>query len=245
MKKYAVVLAAGKGVRMKSDLPKVSHKLAGKPMIARVLDALKGLDLDGTFVVVGYKAEVVKSECEGFDVTFVEQKEQLGTGHAVMQAAPHIPQGSLTLVLNGDVPMIKTRTLSKLIDSHISQKASATVLTVILDDPHGYGRIVRSPDGKLEKIVEQKDANARELAIREINTGTYCFDSTQLFTALNKVKPNNIQKEYYLTDVIGIMNGKGLPVLAFTAEDATEALGVNTLDDLAKLEALMKNAVRH
>ena len=242
MKTVAVVLAAGKGVRMRSDLPKVSHLIFGKPMITWVLEAVKGLGIDDVFVVVGYRSEMVKSECEDFNVTFVEQKEQMGTGHAVMQAATHI-KDSLVIVLNGDVPLIKTDTLKEFISQHLrSKSASATVLTAMLPDPGSYGRIVRSRDERILKIVEQRDATEEELAIKEINTGTYCFNSRDLFNALNEVKPDNAQKEYYLTDVIGILTKRDLPVYAYKARDPNEVLGVNTIEELKRLEGLFKNA---
>ena len=242
MKTVAIILAAGRGVRMRSELPKVSHAIFGKPMITWVVEAVKGLGIEDIFVVVGYRSEMVKSECEGSNVTFVEQKEQLGTGHAVMQAAPHI-KDSLVIVLNGDMPLIKTDTLKEFIAQHVrSKSASATVLTAVLPDPGSYGRIVRGRDERILKIVEQRDATKEELAIKEINTGTYCFNSRDLFNALNEVKPDNSQKEYYLTDVIGILTKRNLPVYAYKASDPNEVLGVNTMDELKRLEGLFKNA---
>jgi bifunctional UDP-N-acetylglucosamine pyrophosphorylase/glucosamine-1-phosphate N-acetyltransferase len=242
MKTVAIILAAGRGVRMRSELPKVSHAIFGKPMITWVLEAVKGLDIDDIFIIVGYKSETVKAECEGFNVTFVEQKEQLGTGHAVMQAVPYI-KDSVVLVLNGDMPLIKTDTLKEFIGRHLrSGAAAATVLTAVLPDPASYGRIVRDRDDRILKIVEQRDASEAELAIKEINTGTYCFNSKALFGALNDVKPDNSQKEYYLTDVIGILTKRDLPVYAYQARDPNEVLGVNTIDELKRLEGLFKNA---
>ncbi|MFH1709481.1 MAG: NTP transferase domain-containing protein [bacterium] len=242
MKTVAVILAAGKGVRMKSDLPKVSHPVFGKPMIVRVLDAVEGLKLDEIFVVVGYRADVVRSECKGFNVTFVEQKEQLGTGHAVMQTAPYI-KDCVVLVLNGDMPLIKTDTLKEFISRHLGSKsASATVLTAVLPDPGSYGRIVRGGGERILKIVERKDASAEESAIKEINTGTYCFNSRDLLDALNEIKPDNAQKEYYLTDVIGVLTKRNLAVHAHEAKDPNEVLGVNTIEELARLEGSFKNA---
>jgi bifunctional UDP-N-acetylglucosamine pyrophosphorylase/glucosamine-1-phosphate N-acetyltransferase len=242
MKKVAIILAAGKGVRLKSDLPKVSHMIFGKPMITRVLEAVKQIGLDQIFVIVGYKAEIVKQECDGFEVTFIEQKEQLGTGHAVMQARPFIKDSTI-LVLNGDVPLIKTETLKSLIVFHESQNASATILTASVKNPHSYGRIIRSKEGLILKIVEQKDATEEERAINEVNTGTYCFKSKDLLNALDKVKPDNSQKEYYLTDVIGILKSEKLPVFAYMAKDETEVLGVNTIEDLKQLEGHFKNGL--
>lgn len=239
MKTIAIVLAAGKGVRMNSDLPKVSHMLHGRPMITRVLEAVEKLYLDKVYVVVGYKADLVKDECKAFDVAFVEQREQLGTGHAVMQVAPFVKETSMVLVLNGDMPLIKDETLRDFISAHRhSGAASATVLTANLSDPGSYGRIVKAADGSISRIVEKKDASAEELAIKEINTGTYCFNSNALFEALKEVKSDNAQKEYYLTDVIGILRKKGLGVSAFIAPEAKEVLGVNTIEELKELEAL-------
>jgi len=241
MKAAAIVLAAGKGVRMKSDLPKVSHSLCGKPMIVRVLKSIDELELEAVYVVVGYKADIVKSECEDFDVTYIEQNEQLGTGHAVMQARPFVKE-PLVIVLNGDVPLLKPETLRNLISYHVSKSASATILTASVPDPTGYGRIIRTDDGLIVRIVEHKDATANELGIDEINTGTYCFNTKELFDALNDVKPNNAQKEYYLTDVISILRKKGSPVYAYKASDHIEVLGVNTKEDLIKLEDYCTNA---
>ena len=242
MKTVAVILAAGKGVRMKSELPKVSHSIFGKPMIVWVLEAVGGLQLDEVFVVVGYKADVVRSECEGFNITFVEQKEQLGTGHAVAQAAPYI-KDSIVLVLNGDMPLIKADTLKEFIAWHLKNRsASATILTATLPDPASYGRIVRDSEGRVIRIVEKKDATEDELGIKEINTGTYCFNSRALFEALDEVRPDNAQKEYYLTDVIEIFAKRNLPVYAYKAQDPNEVLGVNTIEELARLEQLFKNA---
>ncbi len=242
MKTVAIILAAGKGVRMRSDLPKVSHSVLGKPMIVRVLEAVEGLDLDEVFVVVGYKSEIVKAQCRGFNVTFVEQKEQLGTGHAAVQAAPCISD-SIVLILNGDMPLITTDTLKEFISWHKKNKpASATIMTTVLPDPGSYGRIVRDSDGRVIKIVEKKDATKDELAIKEINTGTYCFNSKDLFDALNEVKPDNAQKEYYLTDVIGIFTKRSLQVYAYKAQDPNEVFGVNTIEERDRIEELFKNA---
>jgi bifunctional UDP-N-acetylglucosamine pyrophosphorylase/glucosamine-1-phosphate N-acetyltransferase len=243
MRTAAVILAAGKGVRMMSDLPKVSHPVMGKPMIIHVLEAVKELALDDVFVVVGYKAELVKEECEGFHVTFVEQKEQLGTGHAVSQAAPFIKGDVVILVLNGDMPLVTPDTLKAFMSFHQKDpSAAATVMTAVLQDAGSYGRIVRDNSGQVVRIVEKKDATPEESLIKEINTGTYCFNSRALFSALNEVKPNNAQKEYYLTDVIGILKGKGSTVLAYKAEDPNEVLGVNTIEEIKNIEGLFKNA---
>ncbi|MFA4966776.1 MAG: NTP transferase domain-containing protein [Candidatus Margulisiibacteriota bacterium] len=236
----AVVLAAGKGVRMKSDLPKVFHGLAGKPMIEHVVNTLKKIGVEKMFIVVGHKKELIIDHFRGSDVRFVEQKEQLGTGHAVMQAEPYLKDFSgRVLVLAGDVPLLRSKTIQKLIDFHVSHHSSATVLTAELPDAGNYGRIIRNQDGLILKIVEKKDANPEELKIREINTGTFCFESKALFLALSQVKPENAQKEYYLTDTIEILRRQGLPVFACLADDYKETLGVNTKEELEELEALM------
>lgn len=234
----AIVLAAGKGVRMKSELPKVFHSLAGKPMLEYVISTLKKLGVSRIYVVVGHKKELIIDYFKGWDIVFVEQKEQLGTGHAVMQAEPHLKNFSgRVLVLAGDVPLLKVGTLRRLVDFHIQHHSSATVLTAELPDAGNYGRIIRNQDGLILKIVEKKDASPNEIKIREINTGTFCFESKPLFSALSEVKPENAQQEYYLTDTIEIIKNQGFPVFAYMADDYKEALGVNTKEELRALES--------
>jgi bifunctional UDP-N-acetylglucosamine pyrophosphorylase / glucosamine-1-phosphate N-acetyltransferase len=233
----AIVLAAGKGVRMKSELPKVFHPLAGKPMLEHVLLTLKKIGVERVLAVVGHKKELIIDHFRDWGISFVEQKEQLGTGHAVMQAEPLLKGFNGTvLVLAGDVPLLSARTLKKLVEFHLSRHSSATVLTAELPDAGNYGRIIRNQDGLIIKIVEKKDANPDELNVKEINSGTYCFDAKALFAALAEVKPENAQKEYYLTDTIGILRRQGMPVFAFLAEDFHETLGVNTQEELKELE---------
>ncbi|MFC1560163.1 NTP transferase domain-containing protein [Candidatus Margulisiibacteriota bacterium] len=241
----AIILAAGKGIRMNSDLPKVYHSICGKPLIAWVVEAVQKAGSGGNvYVVVGYKAELVKEACEKYQVNFVEQKEQLGTGHAVMQVGSLLKDlTGTTVVLNGDVPLIKPKTIKDLVAFHEKMGSAATVLTADLDDPGAYGRIVRDGSGGLVRIIEKKDAGKDELAVKEINTGTYCFNNQDLFNALPKLKSDNAQKEYYLTDVIGILKSSGRTVCAFKAADATEVLGVNTKEDLLHLEELCKRGV--
>lgn len=241
MKNLAViVLAAGKGVRMRSDLPKVFHDLAGKPMLAHVLLTVKNFFPQKTLVVVGYKKELIMDYFKDWGVEFVDQTEQLGTGHAVMQAEPYLLDFRGTvLILAGDVPLLSEATLRKLIDFHEQHQAAVTDLTAELPDAGSYGRIVRSQTGEILKIVEKKDASPAELKIREINTGTFCFDSQALFEALKEVKPENAQKEYYLTDTLEILRKKGLPVYAFRASDYSETLGINTREQLDELEKIL------
>lgn len=229
----AVILAAGMGKRMNSDLPKVLHPVAGRPMILHVIAAVRGLSPAHVVVVTGYQAGRVEAACAGTGVDFVRQSEQLGTGHAVMQAAPKLASFDGTIVvLNGDVPGLRTDTIRRFVDTHRSDRSTATVLTAVLDDPSGYGRIVRDAQGKLARIVEHKDATAAELAIREVNSGLFCFEAPELFPALARVDRRNSQNEYYLTDVIGLLRAEGRPVGAYRVDDAREVAGVNNPDEL-------------
>jgi len=193
MNHFAVILAAGKGTRMKSKLYKVLHPVAGKPMVQHVVDQLATLGVKRQVVIVGHGAESVK-EVLGTSVEYALQSEQLGTGHAVQMAEPVLgnEQGA-TLVVCGDTPLLTSDTLASLLQHHAETNAKVTVLTALADDPTGYGRIVRGEDGNVSKIVEHKDANAEELAIREINTGTYVFDNEMLFATLKQVKNDNAQ----------------------------------------------------
>lgn len=239
----AIILAAGKGVRMQSDMPKVFHNLAGKPMLAHVIEAVRKAGIERVLVVVGHKKELIKDYFKDWEVIFVDQNEQLGTGHAVMQAEPYLKDFNGTvLVLAGDVPLISPETIKKLVAFHLQHKAAATDLTATLDDAGNYGRIVRKMDGEIVKIVEKKDATPEELMLTEINTGTFCFDSKALFGALKEVKAENAQKEYYLTDTIHILRSKKLPVFACLTNNSDEVLGVNTKEELAYLEkAIIKD----
>lgn len=235
-----IVLAAGKGVRMKSDLPKVFHEILGEPMLTYVLETVKKLAPQATYLVVGHKRDLIMDYYKDWDLKFVIQEEQLGTGHAVMQVKPYLDNFSGTvLVLNGDVPLLSEVTLRKLIDFHRKSKAAVTNLTAELEDPGSYGRIVRSEKGEILKIVEKKDASLEELKIREINTGTFCFEKSALFTALAEVRPDNAQQEYYLTDTLEILRKKGFPVYAFRASDPSETLGVNSKEELVSVEKIL------
>ncbi|MEE8638656.1 MAG: sugar phosphate nucleotidyltransferase [Candidatus Margulisiibacteriota bacterium] len=232
-----IVLGAGKGVRMKSDLPKVFHEILGEPMLTYVLETVKKLAPQQTYLVVGHKRDLIMDYYKDRDLKFVVQEEQLGTGHAVMQVKPYLEDFSGTvLVLAGDVPLLSESILRKLINFHLKHKAAATDLTAELEDAGNYGRIVRSEQGEIIKIVEKKDASCEELKIKEINTGTFCFENDALFEALAEVRPENVQKEYYLTDTLEILKRKGRPVYAFRAEDPSEALGVNTKEELILVE---------
>ncbi|MBQ3435210.1 MAG: NTP transferase domain-containing protein, partial [Selenomonadaceae bacterium] len=243
MKRYAVVLAAGQGTRMKSKQYKVLHPVCGKPMVQHVMDQVSKLGVEKTVTVVGFGAEQVKEQL-GAQCEYALQEEQLGTAHAVMQAAPYL-QGleGVTIVVCGDTPLITAETMKALVEHHLAAKAKATVLTAIADDPAGYGRIVRNSAGGVEKIVEHKDANEEERAIREINTGTYCFDNQTLFQALTNVTNNNAQGEYYLTDVIEIIKAGGGTVSAYQAPSFEETIGVNDRIALAEAERIMRERI--
>ncbi|MFC5470403.1 bifunctional UDP-N-acetylglucosamine diphosphorylase/glucosamine-1-phosphate N-acetyltransferase GlmU [Cohnella suwonensis] len=241
MKKLAIVLAAGQGKRMKSKLYKVLHPVCGKPMVEHVLDAVRGADIRRSVVIVGHGAEAVKEAIGGEAVEFALQAEQLGTGHAVMQAKALIgDEDGITVVICGDTPLVRTETIEAMLAVHGSQGAAATILTAELDNPAGYGRIVRGADAGVLKIVEHKDCSTEEAAIREINTGTYCFDNRKLFDALARVTNSNAQGEYYLTDVIGILKGEGEKIVAHIVEDPAESIGVNDRIALGEAERLMR-----
>ncbi|MGZ9587088.1 bifunctional UDP-N-acetylglucosamine diphosphorylase/glucosamine-1-phosphate N-acetyltransferase GlmU [Paenibacillus marinisediminis] len=240
MKRMAIVLAAGQGKRMKSKLYKVLHPVCGEPMVGHVLHAVEQVNIERTVVVVGHGAEAVQGYL-GSRAEFVLQAEQLGTGHAVMQTKALLDgeQGT-TIVICGDTPLVTSETLAQLMEMHEKAHASATILTAELDQPQGYGRIIRADNGSVLKIVEQKDASAAEQQVREINTGTYCFDNAKLFAALNQVTNDNAQHEYYLTDVIGILQAQGELVQAYCTPDEAESIGVNDRLALSEAEKLMR-----
>lgn len=236
----AVILAAGKGTRMKSDLPKVVHKCMGQPMVHYVIDAAKKAGVDDVCVIVGYKAGEVK-EAITDEVCFVEQKEQLGTGHAVKCAKNFIGTKGDTIVLCGDTPLITGETLSKLVEVHRKLSNGATVLSAYVDDATGYGRIIRDEMGGFVKIVEHKDATEEELMVNEINSGMYIFNSEALLTSLDMLDNNNASGEYYLTDTIALIKKIGLRVSAkaIPKECTDEIRGVNTIEQLMEAEKIM------
>ncbi|WP_378951158.1 bifunctional UDP-N-acetylglucosamine diphosphorylase/glucosamine-1-phosphate N-acetyltransferase GlmU [Pelosinus sp. sgz500959] len=236
----AVILAAGKGTRMKSALPKVLHRIGGKSMIEQVINAADLAGAKRKVVIVGFGAQSVETAL-GEQAEYVVQEEQLGTGHAVMQAA-EILQGfeGTVMVLCGDTPLLQGQTLAKLFAEHQAAKASATVLTACMPNPTGYGRVIRDESGQVLKIVEQKDANSRELAVNEVNTGIYCFERAALFEALNGITCNNMQGEYYLTDVIGILAQGQAKVWAVQVDDYQETLGINSRIQLAEAEKILR-----
>lgn len=237
----AVILAAGKGTRMKSELPKVIHQALGKPMVQYSIDAAieAGAVPADICLVVGHKAEMVK-EVIGDSVTYVIQEEQLGTGHAVKCARDFIGNDGMTMVLCGDTPLITGKTLKRLIEFHKMEGNAITVLTAIAEDPTGYGRIIKDSWGKFVKIVEQKDATLEEQRVDEINSGMYLFDSKILSIALDELKNNNAQGEYYLTDTIEIIKAKGLgEVATMVIDDIDEIKGVNSPEQLAEAEDIL------
>lgn len=235
-----IVLAAGQGTRMRSALPKVLHPLAGKPLLGHVLDTAAKLHPAKTVVVYGHGGEQVLDAFAGSDAEWVEQAEQLGTGHAVQQAMPLVEGVSQVLVLYGDVPLTEVSTLERLIEE--SADTSLGVLTVMLDDPTGYGRMVRDQNGSILRIVEQKDASEAELEIDEINTGIMMFDADKLAEWLGRIGNQNAQGEYYLTDVIGLAVGEGVEVASAQPDSEEEVLGVNNRIQLAHLERHFQQA---
>ncbi|MFL2118903.1 bifunctional UDP-N-acetylglucosamine diphosphorylase/glucosamine-1-phosphate N-acetyltransferase GlmU [Marinilactibacillus psychrotolerans] len=242
-KRYAVVLAAGQGTRMKSKLYKVMHPVMGKPMVGHVVDAALEVEMDKIVTVTGVGAETVQEYLRNKSA-YVLQEEQLGTAHAVKQAASILKdKEGTTLVICGDTPLLTSETLSGLVDFHESEGAKATVLTAHANEPFGYGRVIRSNNGAVMKIVEQKDASEEETKVQEINTGTYCFDNKALFNALEKVTNENIQGEYYLPDVIEILKKQGELVAAFQLNNMDEALGVNDRVALAQAYQSMKKRI--
>jgi len=227
-----IVLAAGEGKRMHSALPKVLHPLGGRPLLAHVLDSVRALAPRKVFVVHGYGGEQVKSVFNGASVEWVEQAQQRGTGHAVMQALPRVDEQSLALVVYADVPLIRGETLRRLADA---ARGGLALLTAEPPSPDGYGRVLRSASGAVERIVEHKDASPAERAVREINAGFLAASKPHLAGWLAKVQNRNVQGEYYLTDVIGLAVGDGVPVTALKA-DWHEVAGVNSRHELAQLE---------
>ena len=228
-----VVLAAGQGKRMRSDLPKILHPLAGRPLLAHVLASARALGPRNIVVVHGHGAEKVRAAFAGETLQWALQGEQLGTGHAVQQAMPLISADADVLILYGDVPLVRPETLKALVDA---AREGVAVLTADLPDPTGYGRIVRAPGGGVARIVEHKDASAEERAVREINAGFMAMSARRLGTWLGKLTNHNAQKEYYLTDVVKLAAAEGVPVRAHKAEDAWEVAGVNSKRELAELE---------
>jgi bifunctional UDP-N-acetylglucosamine pyrophosphorylase / glucosamine-1-phosphate N-acetyltransferase len=239
-----VILAAGKGTRMKSDLPKVLHPLHGKPMLGYVLDTARSMRPEKNLLVVGHQAKRLMEAFRTWPGDFIEQSPQLGTGHALQIAQKELKafQGTV-LVLYGDVPLIEKETLKKLVLIHERGKAALTLISTEPENPRGYGRIIRDPQGQLLKIVEEKDATAQEKQIREINTGIYCFESGFLFSSLSKLTRKNSQREYYLTDLVQIAREKSLPRSTFFHSRSEEVLGINDRFELARSSQVVRQKI--
>jgi bifunctional UDP-N-acetylglucosamine pyrophosphorylase/glucosamine-1-phosphate N-acetyltransferase len=237
-----VILAAGKGTRMNSDLVKVLHPLMGVPMLSLTLDlSLNGMHAEKTVVVVGYQAEKIQEEFKDPRLQFALQKEQLGTGHAVMQALPFLRDFTGTvLILCGDVPLVKLETLRAFLDAFRKSGSTLSVLTTVVGNPFGYGRVLRNKGGWLEKIVEEKDTSEEERLIREINTGIFSIRAPYLFEGLKEIGQENAQGEYYLTDLVEVARQKGLRCSAHMVADPMEVMGINTRIDLATAHGVLR-----
>lgn len=235
----AVVLAAGKGTRMKSDLPKVLHQIAGRPLLDHVLDTVEAVGIVHTVVVVGHEAELVEKTCLRDGLDFVLQEPQMGTGHAVQVAAGNLRRGGYCVILAGDVPLLRVETLERLIKKSVTGGAAAVVLTCVVDNAGSYGRIVKDSSGRVDKIVEARDATEIELAIGEYNTGVFCFQTERLLEALGNLTNDNQQGEYYLTDTVAYLVSAGHRVEAVATRDPGEVVGINTVDELAEAEDIL------
>ncbi len=233
----AVILAAGKGTRMGSDLAKVLHRLAGRPLVDHVLDTCAGLGVGQTVVVVGWQREAVEAAVKPKGAECVLQDRQLGTGHAVMVSEP-VVRGDTVLVLCGDCPMTPVPLLAGLLAKHAANGAACTGVAARMADPTGYGRMITDAAGRLVRIVEQKDATPEQRAITLVNSGIYAFRRADLFRCLKQVRPDNAQGEYYLTDVVAMLAREGGPVELVTTDDIAAVLGINTPADLANAERL-------
>ena len=234
-----IILAAGKGTRMNSDLPKVLHKLNGKALLDFVLDESELLNPIETILVVGFKKEQVISHTENrINLKYATQIEQLGTGHAVLQTEELLKNNKgHIIILYGDVPNIKASTLRPIIDEHIINNRDLTLITAEIDDPSGYGRIIRDKNGNLLKIVEEKDCDDDERKIKEWNPGIYIFKIPEVFEVLNNIRTNNASKEYYLTDAIGLAQQSNMQIKAIKIANSNEVIGINTADQLEELES--------
>lgn len=242
MYKCAIILAAGQGTRIKSNIPKVLHKVCGKEMVNHVIDNMRKAEIEDVNVIIGNGSELVKESTKDRNVSYSLQEEQLGTGHAV-KCAKEFLQGKdgVVAVFTGDAPLTRVETIKKLVDEHIKKGNKATLLSAYVDDPTGYGRIIRYGEEVL-KIVEHKDCNEEELKVNEMNAGMYCFDIKSLLSSLEELNNNNVQGEYYLTDVIGILKSKGEKVGALLT-DYEDTLGVNSRAQLAEAERVLRKRI--
>ncbi len=240
----AVILAAGKGTRLKTELPKVLHEVCGRPMLAYVLDACRQAGIDDCIVVVGYGKQLVMDAFTHDErITWVEQTEQRGTGHAVMVCREQLAGYDEAVVLCGDGPLIRAETLTALLEKHRAEQSAATLATAILDDPTGYGRIHRDEAGNLRAIVEHGDCTEEQRRIREVNPSYYCFDGPKLLKSLDQLKPNNVKNEYYITDCIAILLSAGDRAHAITSVPPEDIFSINSRKDLALVNAVMRDRV--
>ncbi|MBU0702659.1 MAG: bifunctional UDP-N-acetylglucosamine diphosphorylase/glucosamine-1-phosphate N-acetyltransferase GlmU, partial [Chloroflexi bacterium] len=243
MKLAGVILAAGQGTRMKSDLPKVLHPLGGQPMLIHALNTARALTSAKPILVVGRGAQAVR-EMVGDDATFVEQAERLGTGHAVLQARESLQgQTDLVLVSCADMPLLTVETLCRMVEQQQQNSGPITMLTFVSGDPRGFGRVIRDENGAVTKIVEEAVATPEQLAVRELNTSAYCFDAEWLWSRVDQIPLSLPKREYYLTDLVEMAVAEGLRVEAVITPDATEALGINTRVHLAEAECVLRQRV--
>ena len=244
--RVAIILAAGVSSRMNTELPKVLHEVCGRPMLAYVLDACREVGVQKAYVVVGYGAEQVQERfADDSDIVWVRQDQQLGTAHAVMCCRQYLADfGGQTLVLCGDGPLIRSQTLKILIEKHRAENATVTLATAMLDDPGGYGRIVRDLYGNIQGIVEDSDCTREQLAVKEVNPSYYLFNNKVLFETVEQVRPDNVKSEYYLTDALALIIASGRKVVAVTAVRPEEAMGVNSRAQLSTASKIMQRRIQ-
>lgn len=240
-----IILAAGRSTRMKTELPKVMHEVCGRPMIAHVIDACREAGIRKLCLVVGYQKEsVIHAFRADPDLSFAEQLEQKGTGHAVQMCEKALRAGARDVVIiAGDMPLVRAETLRTLIATHRNSEAAVTLATAVLDDPGGYGRIIRDANGRIKGIVEHRDCSPEQLQIKEVNPSYYCFSTQQLLSVLFKIRNDNAKGEYYITDTLGLLIAAGQRAEAVTAVAAEDAMGVNSRDELALINAVMRRRV--
>lgn len=236
----AIILAAGKGTRMKSDLPKVMHPILSEPMIVHITTHLNRINVDQTIVVIGHQGEVVQ-ECLKDSVVYASQNEQLGTGHAVLQALPSLNEEGDTIILYGDVPCIQSETMERIFE--LNQDVDMTIYTAVLEDAKQYGRLIRDTQGQVAAIIEHKDCSDAQRLVKEINTGIYCVKNSALHDYMKKIKNDNVQKEYYLTDLVQLLIEDNKKVQAIPLQDVDEVQGVNDRIDLAKASKWIQNNI--
>jgi len=243
-KPTGIILAAGKGVRMKSELPKVLHEVVGLPMLFFVIEVMREADVYDLFVVVGNRKEMVRARFADAGVTFVDQDQQLGTGHAVMTARQAFDgrTGSV-VVINGDNPLLQARTIRAALEMREKLDVSCVVVTAEVEQPRGYGRIVRNAAGEVIRIVEERDASDQEKQIREVNSGNYVFNAADLAGCIDRLRTDNDQGEYYLTDVVKLLNEEGKVVRSLIADDPTEVLGINSRRQLADAASVLRRRI--